>query len=277
MFFPSLQTSTLSLFSSTNSVPLQLFTKHTDPSLPEDSCIHLLHDASSHPAPPPPAHLIPPLKTDYALDQTVLHIQSPTIHTTFIQSPPELGIVLPWMHVQVRNLHKEWALEVGLVDQSARMGILRLSTFQVRVMSFLPPSFLTPKLQKSPRLSISPTAPPLLHIPLSFPAPSTRPLTPWSTLALHLPSYIPYFSSAKLLRDGGGVRSGDGVCSGDRGGDGDGGEGGGGGVSALPGGTYAHVAYVRVYATCRLRRIWFTQAGGPRQRVPWEFELYGCE
>lgn len=154
MFFPSVQTSTVSLFSSTSSEPLQLFRKSIDSSLPADSCIHLLHDHLSEPKPKPPTQLIlPPINagTDYSLDQTVLQIQSPTIRTTFIQSPPvdgpsasplvgrrvtssDLGIKHPWMHIQVRNLRKEWSLEVGLVDQSGRMGILRLSTFQVCVL-----------------------------------------------------------------------------------------------------------------------------------------------
>lgn len=45
---------------------------------------------------------------------------------------------------------------------------------------------------------------------------------------------------------------------------------------ALPSGSYSHVAYLKVYATCRLRRIWFSQ-GGPSQKAPWEFELYGVQ
>ena len=44
----------------------------------------------------------------------------------------------------------------------------------------------------------------------------------------------------------------------------------------LPYGTYSHVSFIRVYATCRLRRIWFSEAG-PNQKLPWEFELYGVE
>ena len=80
------------------------------------------------------------------LEQTVLHIQSPTIRTTYIQCPPihphsgvnghlersrELGIKHPWMHLQVRNLGREWSFEVGLVDHAGRAGILRFATFQV--------------------------------------------------------------------------------------------------------------------------------------------------
>jgi len=43
----------------------------------------------------------------------------------------------------------------------------------------------------------------------------------------------------------------------------------------IPGGTYSHVSYVRVYANCRLRRIWFGE-NDPKEKVPWEFELYSA-
>ncbi|KAF8068938.1 hypothetical protein FPV67DRAFT_1097733 [Lyophyllum atratum] len=259
MFSTAVQTSVVSLFSSTGSAPLQLFSESVDTSLPADSCIHLLHDQKSQPHPPAPAVIVPPTQVehpetdaDYTLNQTVLQIQSPTLRSTYIQCPPvrghphsgtrdkstDLGIKHPWMHVQVRNMGKEWSFEVGLVDQSGRMGILRLSTFQ-----------------KQPRLSRAPNAYPLLHLPLAFPPSSSRPLTSWSTLTLCLPSYLPYFSSPKLTDN-------DHVVGGAR--------------AEVPSGAYSHVAYVRVYATCRLRRIWFAE-GGPGQKVPWEFELYGSE
>ncbi|KAF5379184.1 hypothetical protein D9615_005985 [Tricholomella constricta] len=153
MFSAAIQPSVVSLFSSTSSAPLQLFTQTVDPSLPTDSCIHLLHDESSQPTPATPAALLtPPSQSqtddpDYALNQTVLQIQSPTLRTTYIQCPPvglhdgdklpNLGIKHPWMHMQVRNMGREWAFEVGLVDHAGRMGILRLSTFQVRLHSCL--------------------------------------------------------------------------------------------------------------------------------------------
>lgn len=154
MFSAALQPSTVSLFSSTGSDPLALFSVHKDDSLPVDSFIGLLHDRLSQPPPPAPAVLITPQHSQYqeddselygyCLDQTVLHIQSPTITTTYIQSPPVLnysssfnglGIKHPWVHLQVRNLSKEWAFEVGIVDLSARVGIIRLSTFQVHFFS----------------------------------------------------------------------------------------------------------------------------------------------
>jgi len=163
MFLSAVQPSIVSLFSSTGSDPLQLCKIQLDASLPSDSCVHLLHDKKSLPLPPAPAILIPsPSMTDrdnddtgssgYSLNQTVLQIQSPTIRTTYIQCPPvdtpyqsnrssatstDLGIKHPWMHVQVRNMGREWSFEVGLVDQSGRMGIIRLSTFQVHTIGFL--------------------------------------------------------------------------------------------------------------------------------------------
>ncbi|KAF5357122.1 hypothetical protein D9756_006477 [Leucocoprinus leucothites] len=84
----------------------------------------------------------------YELDQTVLHIQSPKLPKTYIQCPPNLspssslpersstptpslGLKYPWMHLQVRNLGREWSFEVGIVDTAGRTGVLRMSTFQV--------------------------------------------------------------------------------------------------------------------------------------------------
>jgi hypothetical protein len=156
MFSGAVQSPVLSLFSSTGSEPLRLFSVHKDSSLSADSFVHLLHDEKSLPLPAPPANLISSPSIDYSvpetefpdytLNQTVLHIQSPTLRTTYVHSPPEaplgaggqicddLWIKHPWMHIQVRNMGREWSLEVGIVDQTGRKGILRLSTFQVHLI-----------------------------------------------------------------------------------------------------------------------------------------------
>lgn len=155
-----MQGSTISLFSSTNSEPLNLFSSSIDQDLPSDSFIALLHDRLSSPIPDSPRVLLnlPSISHDVEdeqrqrmgeLEQTVLHIQSPTIQTTYVQSPPvlppflginerddsltSLGIKHPWMHLQVRNLGREWSFEVGLVDHAGRIGIIRFSTFQVNL------------------------------------------------------------------------------------------------------------------------------------------------
>lgn len=159
MLFPaSVQPSIISLFSSTGSDPLSLFRTSVDKLLPSDSFLHFLHDQYSSPPPPPPGSLLhlPKISEQqqdnsssghgYELDQTVLHIQSPTIQTTYIQCPKAaesraddaLGVRHPWMHLQVRNLGREWAFEVGIVDHAGRVGIVRLSTFQVKPFFFFP-------------------------------------------------------------------------------------------------------------------------------------------
>ena len=154
MFSSSVQPGLVSLFSSTGSDPLGLFESHTDNTLPSDSLTCLLNDATSQPAPPAPRTLITATgleddttpSPDYTLDQTVLHIQSPTLRATYIRCPPaspavsgrassssgHLGLKHPWIHLQVRNMGREWAFEIGLVDQSGREGIVRCATFQVR-------------------------------------------------------------------------------------------------------------------------------------------------
>ncbi|OSD01438.1 hypothetical protein PYCCODRAFT_512229 [Trametes coccinea BRFM310] len=267
MFAASIQPSLVSLFSSTGSEPLGLFSSHVDASLPSDSFICALNDASSQPPPSPPRVLVgsrqdsEDVSPDYALGQTVLHIQSPTLRNTFIRCPPaqatnensvrsgrlrqQLGLKHPWMHIQVRDLRKEWAFEVGIVDQSGREGIVRCATFQRE-----------PKLKLGSR--------PLLILPLSFPPPSSRPLTSWCTVALNLPSLLPHFSSATLARANDDESHSTSMRTGPS------------AVAQVPSGIYSHVSYVKVYATCRLRRIWFSE-GGPQQQLPWEFGLYGSE
>ena len=160
MFKTTVQPPLVSLFSSVGSHPLQLFSTHADSQLPEDSFIQLLNDATSQPAPLAPRQLLHPPKLPLipcsastqneeglthscegkVLSSTVLHIQSPTLRTTFIHSPPlgggmSLGLEHMWMHLQVRNMAKEWAFEIGLVDVLGQEGRVRFATFQVRVFS----------------------------------------------------------------------------------------------------------------------------------------------
>ncbi|KAL4254576.1 Cilia- and flagella-associated protein 20/CFAP20DC [Abortiporus biennis] len=277
MFFSTVQPSIVSLFSSTGSDPLALFSTNVDHSLPSDSFISLLNDSTSLPLPPQPATLIvlPPLyaeneenlerdegipKEGRSLDQTVLHIQSPTLRTTYILCPAdatsfdsptgvahkrekELGLKHPWVHLQVRNVAREWSFELGVVDKSGREGIIRCSTFQ-----------------KEPNLKL--VTPPLLHLPLAFPTSSSRPLTAWSTISINLPPLLPHFSSAALTKTHGEDDSDDNQTARRS-----------NAASQVPNGTYSHCSYVKVYATCRLRRIWFSESA-PQQNLPWEFQLY---
>lgn len=161
MFKATVQPHLVSLFSSVGSHPLQLFSTHVDAQLPEDSLIQLLNDSTSLPAPPAPGRLLPPpqlplnpssanlqdedrsmhLRGGKALSSTVLHMQSPTLRTTFIHSPPlgrgsrmTLGLKHAWMHLQVRNMSKEWAFEIGLMDVLGQEGRVRFATFQVKYL-----------------------------------------------------------------------------------------------------------------------------------------------
>lgn len=96
----------------------------------------------------------------------------------------------------------------------------------------------------------------MLHLPLAFPSISTTPLTSWCTMAMYLPTLLSHFSSRALLRnlhdDEEDARLHE---------------------IELPSARFAHVSFVKIYATCRLKRIWFSEADSS-QRLPWEFELY---
>jgi hypothetical protein len=114
----------------------------------------------------------------------------------------------------------------------------------------------------------------VLHLPLAFPQPSSRPLTAWTTIALNLPSLIPHFSSPAIrnqLDDDDDDDDDDDANRRD--------------INRprifstanvpVPSGPYSHLSYIKVHATCRLRRIWLSDFP-PDSQVPWEFELYGA-
>jgi hypothetical protein len=162
MFSGSVQPAIVSLFSSTGSDPLYLWSVNTDSSLPADSFACFLDDTKSTPMPPPPAVLISPHpvgpdnsgdgedesseRMGYSLTQTVMHLQSPSPTKTYIRCPPrgwtrarmgregDLGLKHPWIHLQVRNMGRPWSFELGLVDQARREGVVRCSTFQVAIV-----------------------------------------------------------------------------------------------------------------------------------------------
>ncbi|GJE94870.1 hypothetical protein PsYK624_110460 [Phanerochaete sordida] len=266
MFAHSVQPPIVSLFSSTGSEPLALWTVSKHAELPEDSVVCLFEDTSSAPAPPEPAKLVasPPIDSDdehgrgqgRTLSQTVLHIQSPDIRSTYVRCPPtgSLGLKHPWIHLQVRSLGKEWAFEVGIVDRAGREGIVRFSTFQ-----------------RTPRLK--PAELPILHLPVSFPQSSHR-LTGWAIINVNLANLLPRFSDVSLLEEeeeeeedasededyGNQPRPRKKARL----------------AGVVPSGTMSHVSYVKVYATCRLRRLWFSQTGATVD-LPWEFELYSAD
>lgn len=166
MFSHTVQPPLISLLNSAAIPALSpLWTAHTDPDLPEDSAICVVMDdeptASSSSSSssegrnwkpvtqgwgttPPSQNLdyaaqlafVPKHIAIGSLAQPVIHIQSPTIRTTYIQSgslSQPLGVELPWFGIQFRRLGgREVSLEVGVVDTQGNEGRIRFSSFQVR-------------------------------------------------------------------------------------------------------------------------------------------------
>lgn len=178
---------------------------------------------------------------------------------------PKVGTVLGFLASLFRDCQESWCEIITIYFASRRTLLSRTETSAE---------------QREPFLRMG--NPPLLHLPLLLPSSSSRPLTSWCTINLNLPTLLTHFLSASLLRPDG-DEDADLPDSDDDDGD----------VplpttssasqrilqtrfNQVPAGTYSYVSYVKVYATCRLRRIWFSE-DGPKQRLPWEFQLYAAD
>ncbi|GAA6011884.1 hypothetical protein JCM10207_003418 [Rhodosporidiobolus poonsookiae] len=243
-----LQPSIFSLFSSTSSHPTLLASCKTCPSTPSDSFISLLDDATdAHETliafSGSPSSLSS--RTDSLASQRrnqdeqaggvvlkhlasrVLHLQAPDCRTTSIRwgsTEDRLGVTLPLLHIQVKDLGQTFFFDVAVLDDQGEVTVIRCSTWQPH-----------PKLHPA-----TPTHPRLLHLPLLFPSTtsSTTPLlTRWTTLTLPLPALLASLPSAPRFKA---------------------------------------VLSVEVHATCRLRRIWFTEdEHGVREDVDEEMARRG--
>lgn len=118
--------------------------------------------------------------------------------------------------------------------------------------------------QESAHLTHSPGRPPLLHLPLSFPSSSTAAapvLTAWSHVSLSLPQLLAHFSSPLLASPPPPGRR----------------------AAQLPDARAARGAswtHVKVFANCRLRRVWFSAAravGAGPERGSEELALFASE
>ncbi|CDZ97847.1 hypothetical protein [Phaffia rhodozyma] len=246
----------ISLFSS-STYPSPHWEARTDLALPEDSLIApLKSDASSIPVTPlnPSCTLIHQPNGDRPGKQIVhpvIHLQSPTIRTTYLRCPAkssglDLGIGLEWAHLQLRPLgRRELAVEFGVVDGRGIKGIVRASTFT-----------------NEPHLSFSSTQPALLLLPLHLPplptslisgsTSGTVPiLTAWTHIIFHLPTLLSMFTSSLSAPSTSSSHT-----------------------RTRPQAQHSHVqapilpsgqnprgsswTYVKVYANCRLRRVWFS-------------------
>jgi hypothetical protein len=91
-------------------------------------------------------------------------------------------------------------------------------------------------LQSTPT-SLPHRSPPLIHLPLNLPANDQHTLTPWLDIKLNLASLLPLFKTLPRAQDHKDKRRKL--------------------DTELPSGSFCQVTYVRIYANCRLRRIWF--------------------
>lgn len=234
------------------------------------------------------------------LDQTVLHLQSPTIATTFIRSPPfstrssllegqllELAIPLPFVHFQLRSIdrHLPFLVEVGIKDIKGQHARIRVSTFQTRPVLY--PAEAPAKTvvddentndnsgaSERDRLAreLSLRRGPLLHLPIDVPAQISKSeegpakertiLTTWSTLSLDLSSLLAHFNNSALISppETNFVVQGEPLQA----------------TFQIPQifHKFRHLTYVQVHANCRLRRIWCDE--GTNKTSLDEFRFFTC-
>ncbi|KAK6909406.1 hypothetical protein I203_103424 [Kwoniella mangroviensis CBS 8507] len=269
----SIQPPLLSLLSSTSAPSLSpLFRAVTDES--KDSYIVSLSDSSPAQA-PGSSRSVPHTQPKGCILHDVVHIQSSNPRQTYIQAGCSLseyrkrlekgkarddgglplGIELPCMGLQVKRLgRRHMSFEVGIVDNRGREGSVRLSSFK-----------------KNPTVHPH-RSPALIHLPLQLPQQTPSTLTPWVHIPVSLAPLIQLFHSLPRPQR----------HASDDGDDDDEDSRKRRKVAELPSGTFASVSYVRVYANCRVRRIWFSVDGertiqGMGKGVRDEWELYAAD
>ncbi|PWN52656.1 hypothetical protein IE53DRAFT_384876 [Violaceomyces palustris] len=168
MFGNTIPPPLLSIFSSTSSDPLCLFSTKVDLDLPEDSGIILVKDSDDQRVdiPANDATILSRDPKKFKLrgggrgggvgggdedeveavrrrgllsKDPVLHIQSPTISSTYVKTLGRaLELELPYLHFQFRTLGgRPLMFEVGVQDVSGRVGRIRVSNFQARPCLYL--------------------------------------------------------------------------------------------------------------------------------------------
>ncbi|RSH81224.1 uncharacterized protein EHS24_008661 [Apiotrichum porosum] len=284
----AVQPSLLTLLNSESEPPLALWRKHEGRR--DESFVDVLDDtaypatAEAGPSRPPRSAAagtsvkpstasvhVPKHAQTGSLASRVVHIQSPR-PDTWIQAgdlPPSastLGIELPWFGIQFKPLgvRRRVTIELGLVDARGRVGVVRLSSHKTE------PTLYAER------------EPPLVHLPLALPA-DTHKVTDWAETGLHLTSLVALFRSLPAAPPAASDSDDNDDEHGsrkrrrrppprparrpaDR--------------SRLPEGGLAYTAYVRIYANCRLRRVWFSEEGDKSLDMPGvrdEWALYAAE
>ncbi|KAL7418421.1 hypothetical protein Q5752_006879 [Cryptotrichosporon argae] len=234
----------LSLLSSTNLPPTAAWTAHPA------SAPRVVPD--TEPFSPKPTYVPSAAAAERgATADPVVQLASPRLATCYLQlgaGPSSirgagaeagghklaLGSRLAHLSMQVRRLGtREFAVEVGVHDARGVRGVIRLSTHK-----------------KAP--SLHARDPPLLHLPLAFPADA---LTPWAEIALHLPTLLAPFAASRPTAPAPGSRAttdAQGRTEVARPAP---------ARAQMPGTQWGGVDYVRIYANCRIRRVWLSEDG----------------
>ncbi|OCF44640.1 hypothetical protein I317_01527 [Kwoniella heveanensis CBS 569] len=292
----SIQPPLLTLLSSTSTPSLSpLFTSVVDPSS-SDALITSLPDTESATSTESSSssRKVPHAQPKGCVSHHVMHIQSPDPRKTYIQAGNSviehgrwldkgkgrddvqlpLGVELPWLGMQVKRLgRRDMSFEVGVVDSRGREGVIRFSSFK-----------------KNPTVHPH-RAPPLIHLPLQLPSAGPSQLTQWVHIPINLAALIPLFQHLpRPQRHASASESDDGDDDNDNNSNEEGGHKGEEGkdrrkrrkVAELPQGGFGTVSYVRVYANCRIRRIWFSAEGertieGMSKSVQDEWALYAAD
>lgn len=90
--------------------------------------------------------------------------------------------------------------------------------------------------------------PPLIHLPLVLPEKTATTMTPWLEFNINLITLMPLFQSLSQRRPATDRNKQHSARQQKR-----------RKIADLPSGQFAHVSYVRVYANCRVRRIWLVR------------------
>ncbi|GAA5862047.1 hypothetical protein JCM1840_006919 [Sporobolomyces johnsonii] len=228
-----LQPSVISLFSSTASHPLLLASTATSQSLTSDSFVSLLADATDERETlvawnGGPAELTPrreSLAAQKKGGRVGAHLRSQVLH---LQDPDCRNTSVRWgTWRKERRGDEGLGIELGFVHvQLKNLG--QMVFFDVGAMDDRGEVYLIrcSSWQSQPKAyPATPSRPTLLHLPLVFPPASSILLTSWTTITLPLPTLLASLPALGLS----------------------------------PAGRFTCVVSVEVHATCRLRRIWFSQ------------------
>ncbi|WVO12528.1 hypothetical protein L204_100128 [Cryptococcus depauperatus] len=261
----------LTLLSSTSSPALSpLFVSYSDPSS-SDTLITVLNDSEHNERSEEinRSNIVPRKFQQGFIIHPVIHIQSPNPRRAYIQAGCSttsynfclrngvksqdclpLGVALPCIGLQLRRLgQRDVSFEVGVVDSRKREGVIRCSSFKNK------PAIYPHRL------------PPLICLPLTLPSSDSQ-LTPWLEIPINLASLLPLFQSLCRITDE--EQEQDESRKRRR------------AQVELPSGEFESVSYVRIYANCRVRRIWFSAEGeqtfeGMGKGVKDEWALYAAE